>query len=257
MTWGKGYYDVSKLFIQMINDEIEIIRNSTLDEFNSRVTELFLGVIRKNLSEKGHCNIAISGGSTPVPVFRRIALDFARDLDWSKVKVFWVDERSVHPSHPESNFGNARRLLLKYLPGVEYFRMKGEIDSKKAAMEYQDIMKVELPIDSGFPVFDLMLMGMGEDGHTASLFPDTEILDEKDKWVDSVWVDKKSTFRISLTIPVINNSKVRIFAFYGEKKKRLFQEMLNSPFQKYPLELLDYKKQRNIFITFKGLIDEN
>jgi len=241
----------------MNNAEIEIIRNSTLDEFNSRVTELFLEVVKKNLSEKGHCNIAISGGSTPVPVFRSIASDFATDVDWSNVKFFWVDERSVPPSHPESNFGNAFRILLKHLSGIKYFRMKGEIDSKKAAREYEDIMKVILPVDSGFPVFDLMLMGMGEDGHTASLFPDTEILYEKDKWVDSVWLEKKSTIRISLTIPVINNSKLRIFVLYGVNKEKLLHEILTSGKKKYPIELLDYSKQRNIFITGKNFKNEN
>lgn len=241
----------------MINTEIEIIKCSKVNELNDKVIELFIQVITENISKKNNCNIAISGGSTPIPIFKKIANNYSTFVDWTKVKVFWVDERSVPPSHPDSNFGNANQSLLKFLQGIQFFRMKGEIDTQDAATEYQEILKSELPISEGFPVFDLMLMGMGEDGHTASLFPGTRILYEKKKWVESVWVAKKNTFRISLTIPVIDNSKVRIFAFHGEKKDNLFQEMLNSSDQNYPLELLNFGNQRNIFIISKNPNDAN
>jgi len=118
-------------------------------------------------------NIAISGGSTPKQLFTLLANEYEKLIPWQVVRFFWVDERCVEPTHPESNFGLTYDTLLQrtFIKAENVFRMKGEDQPDDEAKRYQDVLWKELPAKSGFPVFDLVLLGMGEDGHTASIFP--------------------------------------------------------------------------------------
>ena len=118
-------------------------------------------------------NIAISGGNTPRILFNLLADEFLESIPWHLVRLFWVDERCVPPTHPESNFGMTFESLLKFvsIPDGNIFRMQGELDPQTEAIRYQQLLENELTLENGFPVFDMVLLGMGDDGHTASIFP--------------------------------------------------------------------------------------
>lgn len=126
--------------------------------------------------------------------------------------------------------------------------MEGEIDPVVAASNYEKLIFKNLEISNFYPQFDIILLGMGDDGHTASLFPDTEALYEFDKSVTHVWVEQKKVFRITLTVPVINNSKTKILAFKGSEKVKLFDSIRDSDQVKYPVEMIDFKSKKNFII---------
>lgn len=237
----------------MINTKSDIFDFSKFNSFNEKVAELLINSLKRNLSQKQQTYLALSGGNTPKPIFELLANEHSKTIDWSKVMIFWVDERTVPQSSSESNFGNAKRILLNSLDGVKFFRMRGEIDAKDAAKEYEQILLKHLPLKKGVPVFDVMLLGMGDDGHTASLFPNSDVLREKTKFVKAVWVEKNNSYRLTLTIPVINKSKSRIFAFHGKTKYKLFKNILESSTIDYPIQMLEYKNQKNYFIIGKDL----
>src|SRR5579884_452790 len=134
-------------------------------------------VVRDRIAEGGACSIALSGGSTPKPLYETLAC--RSDIDWSRVQVYFVDERNVPPDDPDSNFGMIDRALLApaRVPQENIHRMRGELPAPQAAAEYEAELRANFG-GAGFPRFDLMLLGMGPDGHTASLFPGTPALSE-------------------------------------------------------------------------------
>lgn len=232
----------------MIINQSKLFELNTIDDLNQKVVELFIDKILKYLGEKGKVFIALSGGSTPIPIFEIIAKNYKNRIDWSKIYFFWVDERCVPIDSEDSNCGNAKKILLNKLPKVNYFPINGSLEPAESALEYEQILKDILPADNEIPIFDIVLLGMGKDGHIASLFPNTKILQEKNKLVDCVWVSELQSNRISLTIPVLNNAKTRIFAFYGEEKVQLFKRIQEEEIERYPIQMLDYSISKNYFI---------
>ncbi len=194
------------------------------------------------IAKHGQFSIALSGGSTPRRLFKLLATPawFTR-IDWARVFVFWGDERCVPPDHPDSNFRMAREALLDHvpLPQENIYRIEGEREPALAAQRYEERLKnffgsVE------FPRFDLMLQGLGVDGHTASLFPGTTALEETTRWVVANYVPTFETWRITVTAPVINAAANVIVLVAGESKAAALHAVLHGPYQPgtYPAQLI-------------------
>lgn len=161
--------------------------------------------------------VALSGGSTPKAIFERLAKQ--RDVEWSQVYLFWSDERNVPPNHPDSNYKMAMDAGFSKLPVTHVYRMKTEENPEN----YEATIRQTL---NGRP-FDLIMLGMGDDGHTASLFPQTEALQETKKWITSNYVPQKQTYRMTMTYPCLNeNSAQTVLYVLGENKKEMVRSVL-------------------------------
>lgn len=173
----------------------------------------------KQTADGQRVTIALSGGSTPVRMHELLAgID---GIDWSQVHVFWGDERTVPPDHDESNFRMARETLLDRveIPSQNIHRMRGEIDPEQAANEYeQELREVFGTGRTEVPRFDIVVLGMGADGHTASLFPGTSALTERDRLAVANEVPQLDTVRITLTFPVLNAARQVLFLVAGADK---------------------------------------
>lgn len=176
------------------------------------------------IEERGIFRVALSGGGTPRQVYP-LLLERPRlqAVDWSRVEFFWGDERAVPPDHPESNFGVAYQALIAHLPGARndrIHRMPAEAaDLDGAALTYES--EVRLAFDArGYtpPAFDLVWLGMGPDGHTASLFPGSDALDEADRWVVGNWAPSQAAWRMTMTYPLINAAREALFVVTGADK---------------------------------------
>lgn len=177
---------------------------------------------------QGHFFAALSGGSTPHALFEKLSDPSYRTLiDWSKVSLFWSDERSVPFAHPENNSHMAMEAGLKKLPipVSQIHRMVAEKDLEKNAKAYEETIKRLL----GSRPFDLIMLGMGEDGHTASLFPHTEALASKDRLVVPNYVPQKNSWRMTMTFECINSAQNIVVYVLGASKKERVAEVLLSP----------------------------
>ncbi len=175
--------------------------------------------------------IALSGGKTPTAFLRLLATpEYRAQVDWPRVHVFWCDERPVPPESDESNYGLARReLLIRVpIPGGNVHRMEAERgDVGRAAQDYEDVLRQNIARDGrGFPRFHLVLLGLGEDGHTASLFPGQKALRETSRWVSTPNVPKIGSRRMTLTLPVLNAAHKALFLVTGKEKAEALHQML-------------------------------
>lgn len=204
----------------------------------SRAAAAFMALVRAFQEEKGRVNVALCGGSTPLPLYGILASEpFRERITWDGVRFFWGDERCVPPEHEQSNYGGAAAVLFEKT-GVEeknIHRIKGEL-GQEAATAYELELKRAFGLGAGeFPVFDLMLLGMGADGHTASLFPHSPALDEEKKMVTSQYVEKLASRRITLTPPVIQKAANIIFLVMGAEKAPALRAVLEGPFDAHAL----------------------
>ena len=179
--------------------------------------------------------MALAGGSTPRDLYRLLASPSFQDrVPWKQMKVFWGDERHVPPDHQKSNYRMAQETLLSHIPLLpsHVFRISGEEeDANQAAQQYEKILQHELGSSThSIPRFDLILLGMGPDGHTASLFPGTAAVHEKNRLVMAPWVEKFQTFRITLTPPILNQASQVMFLVNGANKAEILQSVLEGPF---------------------------
>jgi 6-phosphogluconolactonase len=174
----------------------------------------FVALARSALAAHGRFTVALSGGSTPQPVYEQLV---TQPVDWQNVHVFWGDERCVPPVHPDSNYGLVRQALLAHIdiPAQNVHRLRGELDPAQAAQQYADELRA---VFGTLPRFDLVLLGMGADAHTASLFPGTPALHEQRRWVMAQYVDKLQASRLTLTPPVINAAAHVTFLIAGSDK---------------------------------------
>jgi 6-phosphogluconolactonase len=215
--------------------EIRILAN--LDAIAKRAAQEFVQSATQAVSERGSFRVALTGGSTPKTLYSLLANDAAlrSQLPWDKMSLYFGDERSVGPDHPDSNFRMARETMLSKVPlkSEQVFRIKGEYkDTDKAAQEYEQALRGSFKIAEGqFPRFDLVLLGMGNDGHTASLFPGTKALHETRRLVVRNWVGKLYTNRITLTAPAINNAARVIFMVTGADKALALKGVLEGPYE--------------------------
>jgi 6-phosphogluconolactonase len=188
------------------------------------------------ITAHGRFDWALAGGSTPAALYRLLTEpDYRGRLDWSKVHFFWGDERCVPPDDAESNYRMARRAMLDDLapPPRNVHRLEGELAPPLAADRYQAELErhfFSAPAEDVPPPFDLILLGMGADGHTASLFPGTAGLDEKRRWVLANRIESLGTTRLTLTFPVINAAAHVLFLVSGtDKAERLAQVLSPAP----------------------------
>lgn len=214
---------------QMNKHEIIVCRD--VDELAQRGATEFVKLAQHSVREKGRFAVALSGGSTPRALYALLATpEFKRQAPWSEVHLFWGDERCVPPDHADSNYRMAREFLLANIeiPGRNVHRLAGEKEPAAAAAEYEGELKNFFRLAPGaFPRFDLILLGLGEDGHTASLFPGTDALKEAQHLVVANYVAKLNTHRLTVTFPVLNHGAAVIFLVAGAIKAPVVKEILN------------------------------
>jgi 6-phosphogluconolactonase len=228
-----------------------------------QVAKDLAALIEETLQTQARFTIALAGGQTPKFLYDRLAREpFRSSIPWSKVWVFWGDERCVPKEHPESNFGMAQEALLSRVPvgSAHVFRMRGEDPPPYAAGDYEKQMR-DVFRDQPWPAFDLILLGMGSDGHTASLMPGTPALAEPavpegerrqggldqpppQRWVVHNVVRSLQTVRITLTLPAINHAKNVWFMVTGAKKQSVFAKVQEGASLQYPASLVEPKTGR-------------
>jgi 6-phosphogluconolactonase len=194
----------------------------------ARGTELFLASAVDAIARAGRFTVAFSGGSTPVPLFRRIAEQAAGSgLAWGKVHLFWSDERCVPPDHPDSNYRLVRDNLLERLPasGPLIHRIPGELPPEEAARAYEAELAQSFPCP-GLPEFDMIWLGAGTDGHTASIFPGTDPAAFPGRTAVAVHAAGARHPRVTLTLRVINNARHAVFLVTGKDKAEVVAEIL-------------------------------
>jgi 6-phosphogluconolactonase len=190
---------------------------------------------RDAIAARGRFTIALAGGSTPKRLYELLAEPPLREqIDWTNVEIFWGDERSVPPDHKDSNFRMAKLAMLDKVPvpAARVHRIEAErADRDAAAAEYQaEIARVFGVSATGEPpAFDLVLLGMGPDAHTASLFPGTIALTETTRWVVTNYVDKFTTYRVTMTAPILNRARCVMFLVAGPDKAAPLAEVLDGP----------------------------
>jgi len=189
---------------------------------------LILNAARNAISQRGIFRIALSGGRTPAAVYREWATN-AGDLPWDRVQITFGDERCVPPDDEQSNYLMARKALLDSvpIPPGNIFRIQGELPPEEAATDYDArLSQVASRFHENRYRHDLLLLGMGPDGHTASLFPGTEALTEQTRSVVQNFVPKFDTYRITFTYPLINAARHVCFMVEGEEKKPVVKQIL-------------------------------
>lgn len=221
--------------VQVFRDPEEVARGSA---------RLFVDYAWQSIAKYGHFMVALSGGNTPKRMFQLLASDeFRGQVDWPRVHVFWSDERAVPPTSPESNYGMARRELLIRVPIPEgnVHRMEGEkVSIGRAAHEYEETLRKYLELDDrGFPRFHVIYLGMGQDGHTASLFPGGRITRQTSRWVSTPMVTKLNMRRMTLTLPVLDAAMRVVFLVVGSEKAETLHEVLQGKADPpYPAQLV-------------------
>jgi 6-phosphogluconolactonase len=214
-----------------IYESSEELAEAAAQEFAARAGEA--------IDQRGRFAVVLAGGSTPNATYEILARDYADRIDWSNVHFFFGDERSVPPDHEDSNYRMAREALLDHVPAGSVHRMQGELPPDEAAEAYEQELRDFFGSEE-LPRFDLILLGTGGDGHTASLFPETAALEVHDRWVVANPVLKLETTRITLTVPVINAARAVYFLVAGEGKAGPVAEILegNPDPREYPASLI-------------------
>jgi len=194
--------------------------------------EIFANLAEEAISEIGFFTVALAGGATPRPLYERLAtIEYSQRLNWEKVHIFWGDERCVPPHHIESNYRLVKEALLDFasVPDENIHRIRGELKPARGAKDYEDLLKDFFANQP--PRFDLILLGMGKDGHTASLFPGTSAIQETKRWVTANYVEELSSWRITLTPVIINQASNVIFLVTGEEKAKPVRQVLWGHYQ--------------------------
>lgn len=194
-----------------------------------------VALARASIAARGRFTLALSGGSTPKPLFRLLATEYAHSINWAAVHVFWSDERCVPPTSADSNYKLAHDLLLAHvaLPPEQIHRLSGEDDPTQAAEDYGQVLRM---IFGGPPRFDLILLGMGDDGHTASLFPGTSALTVADRWVVANYVEKASMWRLTFTYPTLYAAREIMVLIAGADKQPIYDHVRTDAQPPYPIQ---------------------
>lgn len=215
----------------------------------------FVRLANQAISSSGRFTVALAGGSTPSKLYELLASDaFRTQVIWSNVELFWGDERCVPPDHPDSNYRMAHEALISKVPVPPdmVHRMPAERENPAStADEYERTIREEFELtEREFPRFDLILLGMGDDGHTASLFPGTAALHEKRRLVVAYYVEKLKTHRLTLTPPVLNRGRHIFFLVAGEGKAVTLKDVLQGEYQpdRYPSQIIRPESGRLIWL---------
>jgi 6-phosphogluconolactonase len=202
------------------------------EHFIAGAAEFMVARAVEAITARGRWTVALAGGGTPKPIYQRLAeAGYAQRVDWQRVHVFFGDERCVSPDDPRSNYRMAREALLDFvpLPADNIHRMRGEDDPALAALaceqEIQRLFRTLTP-----PALDLICLGMGDNGHTASLFPGTASLREQTRWVVPQYVEVMQTWRVTMTAPLINAARHVAFFVEGAGKAEMLHAVLHGPY---------------------------
>jgi len=223
---------------------VEIRTVTTPQELFEAAAEEVVRAAKEAVAQRGRFTIVLSGGSTPKNLYNLLATNARTVLPWDRMFFFWGDERHVPPTDPESNYGTAEETMLSKIPVAagNVFRIPTENpDAAAAAEAYEHTLRKFFQLGPGeIPTFDLILLGMGPDGHTASLFPGTAGLQEKSRLVIANWVDKLKTSRLTLTLPVLNAARCVVFLVSGTDKAPALHAVLkgDAPGEQYPAKLV-------------------
>lgn len=227
-----------------------------LDTLYKKAADSFVDLSKKSIGKHDRFTVALSGGSSPKAIFKLLATqEYTDKIEWNKVWFFWVDERWVPLNDGKSNAKMTHDTLLDQVPvnKDQIFPMyRDGMEPEVYAEEYEQSIRNVLG-DEG--VFDFILLGMGDDGHTASLFPGEKILNETEKWVDAYYLKPQEMYRITLTAPIINRAENILLVTFGESKKHALNEVLNGEYdpEMYPLQLIDRKENFHLFTDNKAM----
>lgn len=203
------------------------------------------------VQERGRFSVALSGGNTPRAVYSLLASE-QKQLPWDCIHIFFGDERHVPPDHPDSNFRMASESLLSRVPIPEknIHRIHAELDAETAAAEYDQQLRDFFHLTNhDWPRFDLIFLGIGEDGHTASLFPESKALADASRRVAANWVEKYKTFRITLTLPVLNHTAEVVFLVSGAGKAQILSQVLGPGARKFPAQSVQPENGRLLWLV--------
>ena len=218
--------------------KLEVRIFSTTEAIAYQVSEEIANLIRNNVKKNRDTFISFSGGSTPKILFIKLSDNFNDKIDWKKLHIFWGDERCVTPEDDQSNYGMTKKYLLDKIdiPEKNVHRIRGEGDPQKEVLRISEVVSRIVPHKHNLPQFNLNLLGLGEDGHTASLFPGAKLKNVSDKIYGIALHPGSKQKRISLTIDIINNSAQNIFMVTGEKKADIIYEIMSKKdsFKRFP-----------------------
>ncbi|WBV57880.1 6-phosphogluconolactonase [Chryseobacterium daecheongense] len=226
-----------------------------LDKLYKKAADTFVDLSKKSIEKNDKFVVALSGGSSPKAIFNLLATPgYAEKIEWNKVYFFWVDERWVPLDDDKSNAKMTFEALLNKVPvnKDQVFPMYKEgIAPEEYAKDYEQQIRKVLGPDG---IFDFILLGMGDDGHTASLFPGENVLDEKEKWVSAYYLKPQEMFRITLTAPLINKADNIVVVAFGESKRHALNEILNGEYNPklYPMQLIEKKEGFQFFTDEKA-----
>jgi 6-phosphogluconolactonase len=227
-----------------LSRSVEIRTLTTPQELFGAAAEEVVRIAKESVTAEGRFTIALSGGSTPKSLYNLLATNAKTEMPWDRTYFFWGDERHVPPDDPESNYRMAKEAMLSKVPvaAANVFRFEAENpDASAAALAYEKTLQKFFSLEGGqVPKFDLILLGIGPDGHTASLFPGTAALQEKSRLVVSNWVAKFNTDRLTFTLPVLNAAHNVMFLVSGTDKAPALQAILegDAPGEQYPAKLV-------------------
>jgi 6-phosphogluconolactonase len=233
--------------------EVSYYVDASAGEVSRRTAQYLVDAIRAAAGARGKARIAISGGNTPKESFALLgdsSAPYREQVPWDKLELYWVDERCVPPDHPDSNYRMTREALLDKVPlsKAQIFRIQGELDPEEAAARYEFDIRQSFRLEGAeLPCFDLVALGMGPDGHTASLFPHTEGLHEMMRIaIANHVVQQKEAWRVTLTRPVINRARDVFFLIEGEDKVAALKQVFLGPYnpETYPSQLIQPASRR-------------
>jgi len=207
----------------------------------SELANAFCDELMKLSNEKEKIFLALSGGSTPKIIFEVLSDKYEKKINWNKIHLFWSDERCVHPDDVESNYGMTNKYLLDFIdiPEENVHQIKGENNPELEAERYSEEISNIVNTENGLPRFDMMMLGLGEDGHTASIFPDQMHLLDTDKICEVAVHPSSGQKRITLTGNVINNSEQVSFLVTGKGKAEILKKILLEKNKIYPAEFIE------------------
>lgn len=232
---------------------IQIYNNT--EEINTAAADLFAAAAQKAIAEKGKFTAVLTGGSSPAGIYKLLTSDdYKTKIDWSNVFIFWGDERWVPLNDDLSNAKMSYAALLSHvpIPSENIFEMyKDGVTPEDYAITYEQSIRKVLGNEGKF---DLILLGMGDDGHTASLFPGEAVLEEQNKWVDAYYLAPQKMHRITLTAPLINKAEKIIVVAFGEKKAHALKEVTSGVYNPalYPMQLIKPVSGELLFLVDKS-----
>ena len=230
-----------------IGGKADVHISANAEELARFAAEQFVRLAIEAQRERGLFTVALAGGSTPKTLYVLLASEqesYRAQLDFGMIHFFWGDERHVPPDHPDSNYRMASEAMLSKVPVPleNVHRIKSEMaDAEEAARDYEQVLEKFFKLENGqLPRFDLVVLGMGSDGHTASIFPDSDVINEKRRLVVAPWVEKLRSYRITLTPPVLNKAASTIVLVSGAKKAEILHKVLEGEYRPefFPAQLI-------------------